>query len=524
VIRRAVAAAAILLACGGRAAGDGDRWWAHVRALADDALQGRATGSPGHARAAAYVAGAFERAGLEPAGTRGFLQPVRLASRRIDDARSSVTIVGQNGTRRVTLGEAAYFILRTDPAPRVDAPLVFVGHGLRVPEAGIDDVRGVDLEGAVAVYMAGAPASLSGPLRAHAESAAERWRTLRAAGAIGTIAVASPRPELPWSRMAADRLQPQLSPADPGLDDHEGQHLALVMNPAYAETLFAGSARTFQQLVALDEAGEPLPAFRLAARVSAAAAVERSEIESPNVVGVLRGSDPARRDEYVVVSAHLDHLGVGEAVEGDAIYNGAMDNASGVAAILDVASALQDPDRRPARSLLFLAVTGEEEGQLGSRYFARHPTVPAERIVANINVDMFLPLFPLRTLMVLGLDESDLGADARAAAARLGLAVQPDPEPQRNRFARSDQYSFVRTGIPAVGLKVGYSAGTPEAAIVKKWTDERYHAPSDDLAQPVSLEAAALFVRALREMAERVANRADRPAWNPASFFKRFSR
>jgi Zn-dependent M28 family amino/carboxypeptidase len=237
---------------------------------------------------------------------------------------------------------------------------------------------------------------------------------------------------------------------------------------------------------------------------------------------VLRGNDPKLRDEYVVLSAHLDHLGIGGAVNGDSLYNGAMDNASGVAAILEVAASLRESGAKPARSILFVAVTGEEKGLLGSFYFAARPTVPRDRIVANINTDMFLPLFPLKLLMVLGLDESDLGQDIRATAKAVGVAVQPDPEPQRNRFVRSDQYSFIKFGIPALSMKVGYEEKSPEAAIAAKWTAERYHAPSDDLSQPIDRSAGGKYVEVVRDLAVRIANRPERPKWNETSFFKRF--
>jgi Zn-dependent M28 family amino/carboxypeptidase len=200
-----------------------------------------------------------------------------------------------------------------------------------------------------------------------------------------------------------------------------------------------------------------------------------------------------------------------------------MDNASGVAAILEVAARLRASGERPARSLIFVAVTGEEKGELGSRYFAAHPTVPRGSIVADINTDMFLPLFPLKQLMVLGLDESDLSDDVRAVAEALHLEVQSDPEPQRNRFMRSDQYSFVRAGIPALAMKVGYEMNTPQAAIAQRWTAERYHAPSDDLMQPVDRASADAFVDVVRRLAIRVANRPDRPHWSDASFFRRFA-
>jgi Zn-dependent M28 family amino/carboxypeptidase len=295
------------------------------------------------------------------------------------------------------------------------------------------------------------------------------------------------------------------------------------MNPAHADKLLAGSNHTFSELLALVEAGKDVPRFKLPARLRATTSVEHSEVESQNVAGILRGSDPIRRNEYVVLSAHLDHVGVGEPINGDKIYNGAMDNAAGIAAILEVAVRLHASGAKPARSILFLAVTGEEKGELGSRYFATHPTVPRASIVANVNTDMFLPLFPLRMLMVLGLDESDLGQDIRATAKDLNLVVQADPEPQRNRFVRSDQYSFIKLGIPALAMKVGYAENTPEAALAAKWTAERYHAPSDDLNQPVDLSAAEKFVDVLQNLALRVANRSNRPKWNDSSFFKRFN-
>jgi Zn-dependent M28 family amino/carboxypeptidase len=315
-----------------------------------------------------------------------------------------------------------------------------------------------------------------------------------------------------------------MSLADATLDEYPGQQVAITMNPAHADVLFAGSAHTFDEVIALENGGKPLPRFALAVRVAATVAVTRTQVESPNVAGVLRGSDPGRQNEFVVVSAHLDHLGVGAPVNGDAIYNGAMDNASGIAAVLEIASRLHASGERPARSLLFLAVTGEEKGELGSRYFAAHPTVLPQAIAANVNTDMFLPLYPLKKLMVLGLDESDLGDDIRAVAAAMQLQVQADPEPQRNRFVRSDQYSFIRAGIPALALKVGYDMNTPEAAIAQRWTAERYHQPSDDLKQPVDRHAADTFVDAVRRLAVRIANRADRPKWNASSFFMRFSR
>jgi Zn-dependent M28 family amino/carboxypeptidase len=501
------------------------RWWAHVEALANDGMEGRNTGSPAHKRAAEYVAAQFRHSGLEPAGTAGYIQPVAFKTRRIVEAKSSLALVRNGKPERLTLGEDANISVRVDPAPTVDAPLVFVGYGLDIPERQINDFAGVALKGAIVVYVSSTPKSLPGPLQAHFGSAAERWKMYQAAGAIGTVSIANPKSmDIPWARSTLARLQPAMSLADAALDDAPGQQLAITMNPAHADKLFAGSGHTFAEMLTLVDADQPVPSFALALRLKATAAVERSTVESQNVAGILRGSDPTRRDEFVVVSAHLDHLGIGGAVNGDTIYNGAMDNASGIAAILEVAASLHETGAKPARSILFVAVTGEEKGELGSRYFAAHPTVPRARIVADVNTDMFLPLFPLKTLMVLGLDESDLGNDIRATAKALGVAVQADPEPQRNRFVRSDQYSFVKVGIPALAMKVGYDVNTPEAAIAAKWTAERYHAPSDDLNQPVDRSAAGQYVAVVRDLAVRIANRTDRPTWNETSFFKRFAR
>jgi Zn-dependent M28 family amino/carboxypeptidase len=239
-------------------------------------------------------------------------------------------------------------------------------------------------------------------------------------------------------------------------------------------------------------------------------------------VGVLPGTDPKLTSEFVVISAHLDHLGVGAPINGDAIYNGAMDDASGVASLLDIAQTLHDGNDHLKRSLLFVVVTGEEKGLLGSRYFVAHPTVDARTLVADLNLDMFLPLYPLRLVTVYGLNESDLGARARQAARSMKVDAQDDPEPQRNVFVRSDQYNFIRHGIPAVMLAFGARHGSPEEAIEKAWLQNRYHAPSDDLGQPVNLQAAADYNRLMLTLAKAVANQPGRPAWKADSFFRRF--
>ena len=498
-------------------------WWAHVSFLAADEMRGRETGSPEHRKAANYVAEQLTKAGVAPAGTNGFMQPVTFRSRKIDEAHSSLALVRRGKEVPVVLGDEAGFGMRIDPAPNVEAPLVFADHGLVIPEVQHDDFTGLDVKGKVVVYLAGSPKTVPGALSAHYQSAAERWATLKRHGAIGTIAVANPKSmDVPWERSAPNRLNPAMALADASLDDTAGQQVSITFNPDKAERLFEGSGHTFAEILKIADEGKALPHFPLPTSVRATVAVESQIVESQNVAGVVRGSDPDLANEFVVLTAHLDHLGIGAAINGDSVYNGAMDNASGIATLLESAQAVVDA--RPKRSVLFVAVTAEEKGLLGSRYYALNPTVAREGLVANINMDMFLPLFPMKTLMVLGLDESDLGDDVRAVAAAMNLAVQADPEPQRNRFIRSDQYSFIREGVPALAMKVGYEEGSPEAAIAVDWTRERYHAPSDDLDQPIDRGAAADFTKLIGDLCVRVANRDGRPQWKDTSFFKRFAR
>ncbi len=470
---------------------DGERWWSHVTFLADDKLEGRNTGSAGHRKAAEYVAGEFARSGIEPAGTERYLQPVHLISREIDEIHSSLTLVKNGHSEPLTLGQDAIISLRVDPAPAVEAELVFAGYGLAIPEVKHDDFAGLDVRGKLVVYLAGAPPSIAGPLAAHMQSAAERAAVLRRHGAIGTISILNPKNmDIPWPRMALARFQPAMVLADPAMDDSRGLKLAVTINPEHADKVLTGSGHTIQEILALADAGKPLPRFTMPAKLKATASVKRTDVVSQNVVGVLPGNDPRLKNEFIIFSAHLDHLGIGKPIKGDSIYNGAMDNASGVAALLDVAAMLKEHSTKLRRSVLFVAVTGEEKGMLGSRYFANAPTVEPKMIVADINTDMFLPLFPLKKLTVYGLDESELGSDATAVAESLKVVPQADLEPKRNLFIRSDQYSFIKRGIPSLALKVGYDKGSPEEKIAKTWLTERYHAPSDDLAQPVDKQAA----------------------------------
>jgi hypothetical protein len=513
---------AALALYGATTAPSGARWWGYVQELASDKYQGRATASPGYRQAAEMVSTEFKKLGLVQAEKSGNMQPVPFVVRRIREQESSLSLVRGGVQELLEMGTDAYINLNIESRPQVDAPAVFVGYGLTVPESGYDDLAGVDLKGRVAVFLRGGPSSIPGPLRAHYQTLRERQVFLRKTGAVGIAAILDPRSmDLPWERYSANRLEPFMSLAAPGMQDGGELALSVTINPARADKWFAGTEHTFAEILDLANAGRPLPRFPLAWSVRAAVSADRSEAECENVAAVLRGTDPRLRDEYVVISAHLDHLGVGVPVNGDSIYNGAVDDASGVASLIEIARALKAAP--PRRSVLFLAVTGEEQGLLGSRYFASHPSVPAASIVADLNLDMFLPIHSLRLLTVFGLAESSLGNDIQAVAKTFGISVQADPEPDRNRFVRSDQNSFIREGVPSLAFKFGFTPGSPEERMQKQWLAQHYHAPSDDAMQPVNLAAAARFNRIIADLARRVANKPARPTWNQSSFFRRFA-
>jgi Zn-dependent M28 family amino/carboxypeptidase len=516
-----VAALALSAAVSSSAQAPAARWWEHVAFLADDRMKGRETGSPEHREAAEYIARHFKDAGLKPAGTDGYFQPVPFRSRRIVEESSSLALVRGATVVPVVLGDEATFSMRIEPAPHVEAPMVFAGYGLQVPEAKHDDLAGLDLKGKVVVLLTGGPSSIPGPLLAHYQNT--RWSYLKSAGVVGVVSIQNPKgQDIPWDRSKLARFLPSMAIADPALDETAGQQLAVTVNAARAEKFFQGSGHQFQDLLALSNAGQVLPRFALPSVIRATVTTEARQLTSDNVAGVLPGTDPVLKNEYVVVSAHTDHVGVGT-MAGDNIYNGAMDNASGIATLIETARAAAAKGGF-RRSIIFLAVTAEEKGLLGSRYYASRPTVDARSIVADLNTDMFLPLFPLHSLIVQGLEESDLAADLRSVARPLGVEVYSDPEPERNAFVRSDQYSFIRNGVPSISLKVGFTKDSPEHEIVKRWRAERYHAPSDDLAQPIDRQSAEDFNKVYVALLEAVANRPARPAWNADSFFKRFER
>ena len=377
-------------------ADDGQKWWDHVRFLASDEMRGRETGSPEHRRAAEYVAEKLEAQGLEPGGTAGFLQKVSFLVRTLQEESSSLVIVRTGKREPVTLGDEAFFGMGIDSAPQIEAPLVFVGYGLTVPEANHDDLAGLDLKGKVALLFTGGPENIPGPLLAHYQSTGERWKFLEKAGALGVVAIRNPRGrDIPWERAALARFQPAMELTDPALAEAPGQKLAVTFHPDHAKRFFEGSGHDYAELLAAAQARKPLPRFSVPVSIAATVRFKSEKRESENVVGILRGSDPKLASEYVVLSAHLDHVGVGRPIGGDEIYNGAMDNASGIATLIETARILKETGARPKRSIVFRRRHRRGERPPGLTALRRSPHRPREVDRGEPEQRHVLPVLPV---------------------------------------------------------------------------------------------------------------------------------
>lgn len=501
---------------------------AHMQFLADDLLEGRGTGTRGHEIAARFMASEFEEMGLEPAGDNGtYFQNVPLRSIRPDRAGSSLSIV--QGKREQALTFAQDFVVTADPGrtdTSVDAPLVYVGFGVTAPEQGYDDYAEVEAKGKVVAYLYGAPARFESTIRAHYSSTVAKAGNAAAHGAAGIILLDSPELERFYS--FKDRVTDLTFPSMRWVDargqpnDYFPQiRGAAIFSMGATAKVFEGSGKSPEQAYAAAREGRPF-SFALAGSAKIKIASKLENIRSTNVVARLRGSDPQVRDEYIVYTAHLDHLGIGEPVNGDRIYNGAMDNASGSACLLEIARAYSQTTLRPRRSILFVSVTGEEEGLLGSDYFAHYPTVAKDGLVADINIDGAPLLWPIEDVVARGAEHSTLDAAAHEAAGRLKMEVSPDPYPEQVLFIRSDQYSFVKQGIPSLFLSSGKKSSNPEIKpeeIRNTFLATRYHKPQDDMNYAFDFESGAKFARFSFLLGYVVAQQNTRPLWNTNDFF-----
>jgi hypothetical protein len=503
----------------------------HVEFLASDLLEGRAAATRGYDIAAAYVAAQFRQAGLEPGGDEGdYLQNVPLLE--------ATPVLPGSGVQLVREGEAYAFEYGTHYLPFADftsasstltAPLVFVGFGVQAPELEYDDYAGVDAQGRIAVALSGAPEHFPAHQRAYHSWSHRKWSKLIEHGAVGLVMVDSlvDAQRVPWERKVAMSWTPQmrwLSEDNAPQNAYPELKLRFLFNHEAAARLFAGAPLDLEQALANAQAGTA-QGFELPGMLTLTATTGLRRTQSANVLGLLPGADPQLRDEYVVLTAHLDHLGRGAAVDGDTVYNGAHDNALGVGVLLETARALAGGPR-PRRSILFAALTAEEKGLLGSDYLAHRAQQDGRRVAANVNVDMPLIFAPVRDFMALGAEHSSLGALARSALSAEGYRMSRDPAPEEIAFIRSDQFSFVKRGAPAIALKSGLQSRNEAidiAELQRTYRRTHYHQPSDDLSLPIDYPTAADLARVAVRITLQAAN-GPRPRWNRGDFFgERFS-
>ena len=485
---------------------------AHMRFLASDLLEGREPGTRGFDVAAEYVAAQFESIGLKTS-----YQPIAFRSAKLIEEQSAFAIDGQPLTIRQDV------LLRPNfrrPATDVSAPVVFAGFGISAPELHHDDYAAIDVHGMIVLILSGAPPNFPADQRAFYSGSRLKDRNAAAHGAIGvlTLNTITDEKRYPFEKRAQQSGIPPMLYLDGGRpgDAVEGIGVAASVNRETAEKLFAAGPLSVDSVLA-DAEKSISHAFPLPRSVTARTVSQFTELKSGNVVGILPGS----ANEYVVVSAHLDHLGNHPPVNGgDPIYNGAYDNASGIACLIEIARALHS-EPAPKRSVVFVAFTGEEKGDQGSEYFARHSPLNGP-IVADVNMDMFLMLYPVGDLVALGGEHTTIGAMARTAASAAGFEMSPDPFPEEVRFIRSDQFSFVEEGIPAIHLKPGNKSLDPKidgAAVTRDWLRRVYHSPADDMNQKFDFASGARYAETNLRLVRAIANAPERPQWKPGDFF-----
>ncbi len=520
----AFAAAMLAAACASGSAPEPSprRIEADIRFLADDLLEGRDTGSRGYDIAARYVAERFRGLGLEPMGNDGgYMQRVPLRTyRRAPGGR--VTLQRDDGSVIEGALDETYLV-DAHPAQEeatIRAPVIFVGHGVAAPGHGFDEYEGLDVEGAIVATLPGAPARLNTEARAHFRNAKSAIASSR--GAVGHLALFTPSEDrrFGFQRRVARAAFPRMAWRDQaGLPNLRAPNLqaTATLNLATSEALFIGAERSWADILDAFESGDHAQGFPLPLTAEIRSASIHEDIESMNVVGFLEGADPALRDEVVVLTAHLDHIGVGAAIGDDAINNGALDNAAGIATMLEVARLVVEAESRPRRSLMFVALTAEEKGLVGADFFVHHPPAPIARIVANVNLDMPVLTYDFVDLVAFGAERSSLGPTVAKAAAAFGASLAPDPFPNQGLFTRSDHYRFVQKGVPAVFLSTGFG-GEGEAAWGRHFGSV-YHRPTDEVNETLNFVAAARFAAVNHAIALEIANADARPLWNKGDFF-----
>ncbi|MES2604785.1 MAG: M20/M25/M40 family metallo-hydrolase [Pseudomonadota bacterium] len=494
---------------------------AHITFLADDLLEGRETGSRGYDIGARYIASQFAALGLQPAGLNGdWFIPAKFHVNTIVDA--AITVSGPAGSQRWENGTEV--MMRSNALVQmqdVEADAVFVGYGIDEPRTGINNYENLDVRGKIVVAFDDFPKGMESELGAYlGDSQAE---TAARHGAIGLVRIDTIQSEKasPWARRVQTlnaRRMTWMTPTGEPYVSSPAVFAGIQLNLAAAEALFAGAPTSFADIrKTADAVGGNPPGFPLKTKIRVQRNSNWDQVSSSSIAAMIPGSDPQLKDEYVVLMGHADHIGISLGRQEDQINNGALDNAAGIATLLEVARAFATSPEKPRRSIIFFASTGEEKGLLGADFFAHYPTVPIDKIVGLVDLDMPILLYDFTDVTAFGADHSTMGQIVRRAGEKMNVAVAPDPMPEEGIFTRSDHYMFVRQGVPAIMLATGRANGG-EAA----WADylaNHYHQPSDDLSQNINWEAGAKFANLNYLITREMADSDERPLWIEGDFF-----
>jgi Zn-dependent M28 family amino/carboxypeptidase len=502
-----------------------ERIKADVAHLASDRLEGRGPGTRGEELTTDFIAGEFKKAGLKPAGARGtYLQPVPLL--RVATSPKS-TLRAAKGSEAIDFAPGDDFSGTSQTqteAEEIDAEAVFVGHGITAPEFGWDDYKGIDVKGKVVVLFTNEPPSddpkfFGGKALTYYGRWTFKFEEAARRGAKACLIIhTNETAGYPYSVVRPlDGAQLKREPGRPALA------FAGWLSRKSGERLLNLSGWTVEKaLKAADTKG--FKAFPLGVKFKAHIETTVQKIVSNNVVGVVEGSDPKLKSEAVLFTAHWDHLGVGRAVVGDSIYNGAADNATGCAILMELARAWAAQSPRPKRSAIFLEVTAEEKGLLGSKYYAEHPVVPLGKTALDLNFDMILPLGTFESVVVNGAERTTAFDAVKAAAKKNGLEIEPDQRAHLGVFYRSDHFSLARAGVPAFSIAAGTRVKGKPADFARRkmqeFNDKAYHSPQDEVRPDWDYSGFVVLANFALDVARTVASADGLPTWKPGDEFR----
>jgi len=491
----------------------------HLIFLADDSLQGRETGSRGEYLAATYIADQLSSLGLDPMGTHGLYFQYIPIHASYPSAGAQIFLFGTSGVESLRIF-SDFMLVKSGAQTLIPSPtaMVFCGYGIIAPEFEYNDYQSIDVAGKIAVFLTGEPPSVDptffdGPYPTIYSTCEAKIRTAMSRGAVGSILIRHPQDESfkSWESLVADFSFPDMT-----LADAVSGHFSIIVPSTVGAMLFPGSAHSWSEILRFDLEGG-LPAFPLVTMLSFQQECFQRDFWARNVLARLPGLQDA--EHYIILSAHYDHLGVGRAVAGDSIYNGAVDNGLGTAGLLELARMFSRCAQKPRCSILFAFFTGEEKGLLGSRYYVNHPVVPLYKTLANINIDGLAMFEAFEDIVGLGAELSSLEESMRSVARQSGLEVSPLP-PELDVFdayALSDQMAFAEAGVPAVLTIEGLKSPnhTQEEMLQRRlqWSEKVYHSPFDDLNQPISFSAAAQHLNFIYLLARELAYDDQAPEW-----------